>query len=251
MANEGRQLFKAGRFAEAVNAYQKQLADGSGDRIANVGGLAEALMAMGRYADAVPLLSEAGEYEKKIGLPGSSGRDTEISVCEWLSDNREHGLALMRAVVLGLRDGSIRYANDQIGGLKQGLLFNYMAVAANVPADRQLGTDFIRKMSQSKIAKNWPGPVGQYLLGVTSLEEALEAGTGARDFEQASQLAATDLLKRRRLTNVLFNAAVASRISGDVPRCSRFMHACATLENPLIELDWHLAKAEVTRGAVE
>lgn len=249
MANAGRRLFKAGRFGDAVDAYQQQLADGGSDRIANVQGLAEALMAVGRYADAIPLLSEAGQYEKAVHLPGSAGLDTETSVCEWLSNSRERGLALMRTVVLGLQDGSIIYANDLVGGLKQGLLFNYMAVTADVvPQDKQLSTGFIKKLSQSNKAENWPGPVGRYLLGMTSLEDALEAGLGVRSLEQAAQVAATDLLKRRRLSNVLFNAAVASRVSGDESRCLSYMRACAGLENPRIEYDWHLAKAEAACG---
>jgi hypothetical protein len=243
MANEGTQLYGAGRFNDAIAAFQRQLADGSGERVVNVGGLGESLMAVGRYAEAIPFLSEAGELEKR-GLPGSLGRDTEVSVCEWLSGNRERGICAMRAIVSGLQSGSITYANDQVGGLKHGLLLNYMATSADLPEDKKISAGFIKKLSQSAKAKKWPGPVGQYLLGMVSLEDALEAGVGVRDLEQAKQLAAADLMKRRRLTNMLFNAAVASRVSGNEPQCLNFMRACATLQNPLIEFDWHLAKAE-------
>lgn len=246
MTNVGLQLYRAGRFDEAISAFQHQLARDDGDRLVNSAGLGESFVAAGRYADAIPVLLEVSEKEK-IELPGSLGHDTEISVCEWLSNNRESGLSRMRALVLGLRDGSITYANDRAGGLKQVLLLNYMAVSVDSEDDRTLCLTFIRRVLQSNKATNWPGPVARLLLGMATLEETLSNGLGVTNLAESSELASTDLMKRRKLCNILFNSAVHGRMQGNTALCSDFMRACAALANPMIEFDWHLAKGEATR----
>ena len=243
MITEGQQLFRAKRFDEAIGAFRKQLLDGTGERLINVAGLGEALIAAGRYAEAIPFLTEAGDREKR-DVPGTTGRDTQIAVCAWLSGNRQRGLFLMRSMVMGLREGSITYANDLVGGLKQGLLLNYMALTASCREDIGIAIAFIRELAESKKVKNWPGPVAQFLLGTVTLGGALEAAVGVRDIEQASRIAASDLMRRRKLTNVLFNAAASARAGADEQQCLQYMRACAALENPLIEYEWHLARAE-------
>lgn len=241
--NEGLQLFRSGRFIDAIAAFRLQLVAG-GNRPLDSAGLGEAFLAACQYTEAISPLSEAGDYEKK-SLPGSMGRDQEIAVCLWLSKNREQGIALMKCVVEGLNQGSISYANDLVGGLKHGIQFYYMAVTIGDRESCELAEAFVRKLTLSKKAKNWPGPVGQLVLGLTSIEQVLETCIGTPDLFEAIRLAPTDLMKRRKLVNVLFGAATASRISGDEAQCLEFMRQCSSLENPLIEYEWHFARAEV------
>jgi hypothetical protein len=245
--DEAQQLFKSYRFDEAVVAYERKLSSGLGDRWANTGGLGRALMAAGRYAEAVPFLVEVGAHEK-AQVPGALGRDLELSICEWLAGNREQGLIIMRSLVVGARDGTITYATDLVGGLSQGLLLHYMAVALGSTEERQLSVAYIKKLAKSAKAKHWPGPVGKFIVGEMQWAEALMLGVGVSDLAEAKQIATTDLLKRRRLTNVLFNVAVSCRVSGDETGCQDWMRACAALQNPLIEYDWHLARAEAVKS---
>lgn len=243
MIDDAQQLFKSYRFDEAVAAYEQKLSSGLGDRWANTGGLARALMAAGSYAEAIPVLAEVGAHEK-AQVPGALGRDIELSVSEWLTGNRERGMTIMRALVLGTRDGTITYATDLVGGLGPGLLLHYMAVTLDSAEERQLSTAYIKKLAKSAKAKHWPGPVGKFLVGEMRLDEALMLGVGVSDLAEAKKFATTDLLKRRRLTNVLFNVAVSCRVSGDESNCQDWMRVCAALQNPLIEYEWHLARAE-------
>lgn len=245
MIDEGSRLFRSFCFEEAVAAYQRQISDSRGNRnrLSNIDGLGRALMAVGRYAEAIPYLTQVGAHQKSV-QPGSYGCDVEISICVWLTGDQRNGLSLMRSVVFGLRDGSNIYARDLVGGLIESLLLHYMAISTNSEEDTRLANDFIRNLLQSKKARHWPGPVGQLLLGAVTIEDALESGIGVRDIALASRVSASDLLKRRHLTNILFNTAVAYRMAGDEPRCLENMRACAALQNPLVEYEWYLAKAE-------
>jgi hypothetical protein len=246
MKDEVLKLFNSYQFDAAVAAYERQLTAGVGDRWANMSGLGNALIAVGRFGEAIPFLFEVGQHEK-ASLPGSYAYDIEISVCQWLSGQREASMTLMRSLVTGIQDRSLIYSNDMVGGLNQGLLLHYMAVTADSAADRQLSLTYVTKLAQSKKAKHWPGPVGRFLIGEVSFDEALVTGVGVTNLAHAVEIAADDLLKRRRLINLLFNAGVASRVAGDESGCLEYMRRCASLQNPLVEFDWYLAREEASQ----
>ena len=71
------------------------------------------------------------------------------------------------------------------------------------------------------------------------------ADAGCTDLVLARKAAEEDLLKRRRLTNILFAAAVERRLAGDESGCHMYMAECASLTTPLIEYEWHLARSEI------
>ena len=58
------QLFKSYRFDEAVKAYEQQLQQDPENMWPNLVGLAEALMACGSYADAIPIFEKVSEHER-------------------------------------------------------------------------------------------------------------------------------------------------------------------------------------------
>ncbi len=97
------------------------------DRASNVAGMSNAVLALNRYEEAIAPLTEAGVIEKKP-LQGMMGRDAVIAICLWVIGRRADGLALMSSVIDGLNEGTITYANDMAGGMKQALQFRYMAV---------------------------------------------------------------------------------------------------------------------------
>ena len=242
IVHPGTQLYRQGRFLDAAEAYRARISAGAATAV-DINGLANSLLALRRYADAIPLLAEAGAIDRQA-IPTSMGQDAAIAVCMWLAESRERGLELMRGFVEGLERGTIAYANDLVGGLKQGLQLHYMAVTAGDNEQRAFALAFVRKLSLSARGKHWPGPVGRLVLGLESLDEVMMAATGVVDVAEGMALARTDLMKRRKLVNAFFGAATAWRMVGDESRCLGLMRTCASLENPLIEPDWHLAYGE-------
>ena len=58
------------------------------------------------------------------------------------------------------------------------------------------------------------------------------------------KMARTDLLKRRSLCQALFYGACREREGGDNTACMDKMQECVRLENPIIEVEWYLARGE-------
>lgn len=237
------QLFDAYRFDEAVMVYKDQLAKGIDNEWTNLDGLAEALVAAGRYAEAIPYLEKVGEYESSL-VPGASGREIQLSVCQWVLGDRELGLNIIKNLVIAVRDQVITYA-DLAGGVSQGIILCYMAATLRRQDDVELALMFLNDRARNKLKiRSWPGPAALLVLGRADFEECVRRATGTSDLSRAKKIVDCDLLKRRQLTNVLFAAALERRIVSDEDRCMVLMRECANLPNPLIEYEWHLAKKE-------
>jgi len=65
----------------------------------------------------------------------------------------------------------------------------------------------------------------------------------------SNDVAKIEALKRRRLCQALFYVAVAKRDQGDEAGCADGMRQCHALENPLLEEEWYLARAEAGASA--
>ena len=241
----GNELFKAYRFDEAVIAYRNQLEHDESDGWANMGGLAEALVASGNYAEAIPYLEKVGAHEAGR-LPGGAGREMQLSVCNWLSGKREHAITIMRGAVDGVRDGTIKYA-DLARGVSQGIILAYMGATLPDTEELNVAIGYLEDRAEYSAMKYWPGPAGLVLLDRMDFDAALRDGTGATSLGQAKKIGEFALLKRRHLTNLLFAAAVKGRISRDEVICRKYMRECASLTNPLIEYEWHLARDEISK----
>ncbi len=241
---DAKQLFRAYSFDEAASSYKDQLSKGFGDEWANLDGLGKALMASAKYAEAIPYLERVGQHERGV-LAGAAGQDIPISVCHWVLGDREQGLKIIKALVVAVRDHVITYT-DLAGGVSQGIILCYMAAALQRQDDVKLALKFLTDRAKNRIRiTSWPGPAALLLLGKATFEESVQNATGAADVGQAKQIAEADLLKRRQLTNILFTAALERRLAGDEAKCGAYMAECASLTNPLIEYEWHLARKEV------
>jgi hypothetical protein len=239
-------LFTSYRFSEAVTAYERQLEQNIGLEWANKDGLAVALMAAGSYRDAIPYLEAVGAYERSCN-PGGAGRDIELSVCHWMIGDQEQGLKIIKDLVIAVRDRVVWYA-DAAGGVSQGVILWYMAEALNAKHDIDLARTFLIARANNKLRiTSWPGPAALILLKKWTFEQALEDATGTADLSGATAIAEGDLMKRRKLTNALFAAALERRMAGDEAQCKAYLTACASLTNPLIEYEWHLAMHEAAK----
>jgi hypothetical protein len=62
------------------------------------------------------------------------------------------------------------------------------------------------------------------------------------------RLVRKDVLKRRRLVNAMFYFATRSRDEGSEEECLARMRKCASIENPIVEVEWYLARGEAERA---
>jgi tetratricopeptide (TPR) repeat protein len=237
------QLLRDRRFNESVEAYRRQLSEGS-DEWGNTEGLGHALMAAGEFAEAIPYLDKVSKYASSL-YPGALGRQPELSVCHWMIGDRDRGLRIIRDLVVAVRDRKIGYA-DISGGVPYGLILCYMAITLGSKSDVDLAMKYLKKISARAWIENWPGPVAKFLLGGLTFGEALKEASGSADLAGAKKWAAQDSWGPRRLAPLLFAAGTERRMAGDEAGCRMFMTECASLRNPLVEYEWYLAKSEAT-----
>lgn len=243
--DKARQLFTSYRFDEAVEAYKNQLREAPNEW-ANIEGLSHALMAVGRYAEAIPYLERVNEYAMNLH-PGATGRQIELSVCHWIIGERPQALGIIKSLVVAVRDGKIGYT-DIAGGVTQGLILCYMAATLQASSDVDIAMRFLKKLATRQRIKYWPGPAALFLLGGLTFGETMKGAMGVVDLARAKTIAEQDLMKRRHLTVLLFTAGTERRMAGDEAGCRMFMIECANLTHPQVEYEWYLAKYEAAQA---
>lgn len=203
----------------------------------------------------IRLLSEGklGEaligYERAQELCGhhikTAGYLMRIGTIQWLLGRQMKAVATFRASVDGVLDGSIEFA-DLAGGVSQGLLLWYAGVTRRDEESETHALEYLRKLSKNaRRMQCWPGPLALFVLGQKSETDALADLRNARNLGELVKLAENDLLLRRELCQALFYFGVRKRSEGNEGACQEMMVQCANLENPLIENEWYLARAEV------
>ena len=243
-------LLRSHKYAEAVAACRQRLSVNADD-IGAINTMADALCALEKYEEALPLYErlDADEKGRPNITPGHPGRQMDISCLYWFMADRPKAIALMRGMVDGILDGSIQRSTDIAGGMTQGLLLRYMGATANRPDQAGFASDYMRKRARKNFPDSWPNPVARYCLGEISFGALLAAATGQQELPQATDVARVKLLSRRRLCVALFHDGVKGRIQGDEEGCLARMRECYALENPLIEHEWYLARYEVEHAA--
>jgi hypothetical protein len=166
----------------------------------------------------------------------------------WLLGRREEAIATYKAAVDGILTGTIHYA-DLAGGVSQGLLLWYAGVTSADEKATQHALKYLRNRAKRRAISSWPGPLALFVLGRKTQEEALLATSGFTQVDAAIHRAKTDLLRRRELVQALFYFAVRHRSEGDEEQCRAGMIQCAGLENPIIEQEWYLARAEAEQAS--
>lgn len=175
------------------------------------------------------------------------GRQMDISCMHWVLGKRREAIEIMRDLVKGVLDGSVRYG-DAAGGVGQGLLLYYMGVTEHLPEEISFALDYMRNRASRMAIRSWPGPVARYYLGQIAFEGLVTAATGQPELPRAGEVASAQLFGRRRLCGALFHDGVRSRAHGDEEHCLIRMRECYGLENPLIEQEWYLARYEAQGG---
>jgi tetratricopeptide (TPR) repeat protein len=236
------ELLEAHRYDEAIVACRQRLI-ADPDDIAAVATLASALRATGAYREAISLFERVSEDERKA-LPDHPGYQADISCLHWCLGDQGQAIKLMRGLVEGILDGSINYG-DLAGGVEQGLLLYYMGTTARDPDAAAFALKYLRNRAKRSAIESWPGPLARYYLGDMSFEDVLSAATGQRNVTDAIVSARTNFLSLRQLCGAVFHDGVRHRAQGAEDLCLARMRECYALEDPLIELEWYLARYEV------
>lgn len=256
------ELLNAGQYVAAIKMRRDELANDP-DNIYKKNGLTQALYAYGDYVNAIPLLIESGDRSRADrSTPGSPGNDLRISIAHWCLGNPDEAIRLMKGLCAGILNGKIQYSSSTGGG-EQGLLLHYMATTTQDDELRQYAFDYMKKVitQQAKYLPHrqildlgWPIPLMAFVLGEASYSQVMKFATSSRmhtketteDSVEARLIASTDLMTRRRLTNVYLQEATLARADGNEEGCMAKMRECYELENPIIEAAWYLARYEVT-----
>jgi tetratricopeptide (TPR) repeat protein len=244
-------LFESHHYREAA-AEARRLQALDAEDIGPIGCLAKALLAMGDYAEALPLFSRVDAFQRSDPrVPGQSGRGIWVSCIYWILGDRAKAIQIMRDMVDGILDGSIEFG-DAAGGVQQGLLLYYMGVSANDEEAASRALDYLRTRTRRRAIELFPGPVARYHLGEIEFAAVIAAATKnrAHDVIQAIEVARVDLLSRRRLSVAVFHDGAKARAQGDHRHCHSRMQQCFSLENPLLEPEWYLARREVECSTV-
>lgn len=251
-------LLKGHKYAEAV-AEARRMLPAALDDVGPIECLAEANLCLGDYAIALPLYERLDAHRRadpvrQCVAPGDPGWRKYVAIIHWMLGDRAKGIELFGQLVDGILDRSVNYG-DIAGGVQQGLLLHYMGVTAGDEAAKTKALKYLRNRAKRMAIQAFPGPVARYYLGEIDLAAMLVAATeqlspkrgGTADLAEAMELARGDLLTRRFMCVALFHDGVKARAEGNEAHCMKRMRECFELENPLIELEWYLARFEVEK----
>ena len=236
-----KELLFAHRYTEAVEAYRQGMREQPDTN--NYLSLGKALLALGNFDEALSAFRKANEMEH---LKGSVPCINEAATAMWLAGKQREAMLEWHRAVAGIQDGSIKYG-DPAGGGTQGLLLWYGAVTLKDNLERDYALEYLRSIIKRKVyapAICWPRPIISLILGNESFAEVLRIGNGSPVLSECLEKASKDLLKRRRLCQTLFYVACQERQAGNEAGCIEKMGLCSKLENPIIECEWYLARAE-------
>lgn len=167
----------------------------------------------------------------------------DIGVVLWLVGRRDEAIRTLTSGIDGILCGDIKFS-DTAGGASIGLLLWYAGVTWGDQTAKEYSLKFLGKLAKKPRMNEWPGGLGLFVLRQKSREELLSEICGTKNLRAAVSKAAGDLLRRRSLVKTIFYLAAKKRDEGLEEECRTAMVECATLENPILELEWYLARAE-------
>jgi hypothetical protein len=239
-------LIKAGRYAEAIALCSQRLLADENDLGANAN-MAVALRATGSLQKAMGFFMRTDELERRQ-LKGVQGQGNNIACLHWCMGEHAKGIALMHDMVQGILDRRVLYG-DRGGGVTQGLLLMYMAVTVDDAKEKAYSLRYLKKKSKMKSTGGfWPNPISRLYLDEASFEDVLEAATGKRAEADALLRSQEDKLSLEKLFDAFFHFGVKKRIAGSEKECLEYMAKCLNLPASPIQVEWYLAKYELSKG---
>lgn len=171
---------------------------------------------------------------------------SEIGVVEWLRGNQGEAKRLWRAHVDGLRDRIIQYS-DPAGGVKPGCFLWFGGVMTQDRNSVEYAVRYLKRLAKRSRIEYWPGPVAMLILDTISFEKTIERASTRSPLIAEPAGPQPELLTRRHVCETLFYGAIKSFACSDIATYSQRLRSCSELENPIIELEWYLARNELQR----
>lgn len=236
------------RYASAIEGLNENA------RLEHMGAWVPALLALGRYPEAL----NAAELFHRSGMQSPScARDLgrgliAIGACQWMLGRQLEATDTWRRSCEGLRSGKYSYATDAAGGVKDGVLLWFAACSMGDEASLVLARRYlegrIAQIAKLDALEVWPAPVARHLLSEISAEEMFSHAGSSLCSSSVELIAAArgDLMIRRRACAALFAAGTRNRQLRRVTEAMDMFRATASLENPILEVEWYLACHEIS-----
>jgi hypothetical protein len=239
-------LVLAHRFQEALAAYDATISASHVVSYLDLANRATVQLCLGQLPEALAGFQRANVLAGNDLAKDHSAYLHSIGVVQWLLGDRQGAVHTFKAAAEGVLTGSIIYA-DNAGGVSQGLLLFYAGITSKDQTATEFSVKYLGKLAEKTRIAYWPGPLALLVLGLKPITDILTDCFGTTDLRQATQMSQQDLLRRRELVQVLFYVATMEREAGKDAECFSRMVECTRVPNPILELEWYLARAEASR----
>jgi tetratricopeptide (TPR) repeat protein len=238
------QLAERGKYQQALDLYEDARSRGVELTPQELGNCGTFLLCLKKYEEALTQFREATELEDKSDMKGEGSYLAGLGVAQWLMGRHREAVTAWRYRVSGVLRGEVQYA-DMAGGASDGLLLWYAAVTLKDHDLLAYTAEYFQKLSIFGRLSLWPGPLVELALGEISAEAVFEPR-----FSNVwlRWLLGWDYPHRDKFVVALFYYAVKLRADGQEPGCREMMARVAKMKNRLGEIQWHLARGELSRA---
>jgi hypothetical protein len=243
MSDDAWNLIKSGRYDEAAQQLARYINAGIGVALGHFGNKAVAELAAGRLLDAERTFKEGQAFAERDESSRGSNLLLSLSEVQWLNGHVEEAVGSLMSRIRGLKDGSVQFA-DAAGGGTDGLMLYYYGVRLGRSSLIENAHEWLERVRKRNRLKVWPGPLVRWFFGELDDSAVLIAGCGASSMEVALSMARTDILARRQLIEFCFHRAVRAMRAGERPRSRELFETAVSLDNPLVDIVWYLARRE-------
>jgi tetratricopeptide (TPR) repeat protein len=238
------QFLLAHRYHDALIAYDERRRLGVVQDSLEIANRCTALLCLGELNQALEGFEKANALAAERLRGETQPYLAEIGAILWLLGRRSDAIITWRSAVDGVLDGSTKFA-DNAGGVSQCLLLWYGAITDGDARNGAHAEKCVQELAKKSRIEQWPGVLGLFALGKKTRRELVFEACGGADLKEALARADGDLLRRRRLVKTLFYLATSCRATGEEDGCVGFMTECASMENPILEIEWYLARSEM------
>jgi tetratricopeptide (TPR) repeat protein len=239
-------LVLAGRYEEALAAYDSSSETRDVPFFAN---RATALLCLGRYGEALASFQKANELANATPMRGTDPFLDTIGSMHWLLGNGEAAIVTLSEVVSRIRSG-IKEFSDLSGGAAPGLLLWSAGHCFERPDAAERAVTYLEWVTTRGLINLWPGPIALCVNGKAELSEVTQKQFGQSDLIGLSK-PELGTMERRELVQALFYAAFMAKQANNPSLARKYIKACASVKNPLIEEEWYLANCDSVKAYFE
>lgn len=233
------ELIIEGKFKEAVEQCSTELETELSSPTINTRGFA--YLNLGDLDKALADFQKAEEVRYRVLPDQTDSYQKEIGMVLWLKGQEQEAANIWYNLVQALTKGKIVFS-DLAGGVQSGTLLWFASCYEGLRNYYEPAKKFLEKKAKSSKIRDWPGPIAQYLLGISPEEELIHLATSSTKSE---------ILGDRRLCQAYFYIGAKALANGDKKRFKESMlESVRTGKRSRIELEYYLAKYELERASV-